>query len=223
MRALLAIADAAHGATLTRGLLAEGIDVAIETTFADARSRALHERFDALVADMALPGGGVELCRELRGRGLYLPVIMLSDSESPADCEGAREVKVDAFLHKPVSVCELATQLCATKRLARPEPPPSRIRVADLEIDLRLRVVHRSAQRVDLTSKEFALLDILARHAGQVVSRPVITAHVWPDATATRSNMLEVLVGRLRRKIDEGHGTRLVRTLRAAGYQLGPD
>jgi two-component system copper resistance phosphate regulon response regulator CusR len=220
MRALLAIADPAQGATLARGLLEQGIDVAIGTNFTDARTRALGERFDALVVDAALPGGGVELWRDLWRRGIDVAVIMLTDTDSLADRVRARDAAADAYLTKPVAVRDLVAQLTATERRRPFDVSSDCVRTADLEIDLRLRTVYRAGRQIDLTRKEFALLEILARSPGQTVSRAAIAAHVWHDDAVARSNLLEVLVRRLRRKIDDGHDTKLVRTLRSSGYQL---
>jgi len=221
MRALLAVADATLGAALARGLLHAGIDVAIETSYAEARVRATGERFDAVVFDAAFPGGGSELCRELRRRGDSVSIIMLTDADSIADRVRARDACADTYLAKPVSARELLDHLRAPRLQNPPDAASDRVVVADLVIDVPSRVVWRAEQRIRLTRKEFALLQILARHGGRPVDRPTIIAHVWSEGIPSQTNIVDVLVGRLRRKIDVGHEQPLVQTHRGVGYRLG--
>jgi two-component system copper resistance phosphate regulon response regulator CusR len=225
MRTLLAVADATLGATLARGLLDEGIDVAVETSLVPARDSALHQAFDALIIDIALPGGGVELCRELWRRRIEIPIVLLTDADSMAERIRARDANAAACIGKPVKIRELVAQLRTPRRPgieARSSSSSDRIVVEDLDVDVRSRAVHRAGRRIRLTPKEFALLEILVRHAGRVVDRPTIIAHVWGGTSPVESNMLEVLVRRLRRKIDDPYEWKLIRTVRAAGYLLGP-
>lgn len=220
MRVLLVVNDPGLAATLARGMLQASVSVAVENTVDGARDRALQEGFDAVVVDAALPGGGGPLCRELRRRHFHFVIVMLADSQLLSERVHARSVDVDACVSKPVDVNELLLRLRSVTREPRPVATSPRVVVADLEIDFRARMVQRGDRPIQLTAKEFALLEILASNAGQAVGRDKIVAHVWADRTSENSNLLEVLVRRLRRKIDDGFDTKLVRTLRSTGYQL---
>jgi two-component system copper resistance phosphate regulon response regulator CusR len=221
MRVLLAAGDATLGATLARGLLHENVDVAIERSAAAAKDRALSEHFDALVIDADLPAGGGDLCRALRRSGSGVPTVMLIDGGSFADRVRARSLDADAYLTKPVGIRELLAELRARKAASLVlDLTSERMTIADLTIDMSLRGVFRAGQRIDLTSKEFALLQILARNPGTIVDRQTIATHVWGGGRNAGGNVLEVLVRRLRRKIDDAHELKLVQTLRGKGYRL---
>jgi DNA-binding response OmpR family regulator len=220
MRALLAVSDTTLGAALARGLLDAGIDVAVAPTFNGARDRPWDPNVDAVVVDLDPRGKGVGLCRELRRAGVDARIIVLVDADSLAERLRARDARADAFLTKPVDVGELLAFLRASAAPRPRDATSERVTVADLDVDLRTRAVHRAAQPIELTPKEFALLEVLARHHGRPVDRPTIIAHVWNNSTPAGSNMLEVLVRRLRRKIDDGYDRKLIRTRRAGGYQL---
>jgi two-component system copper resistance phosphate regulon response regulator CusR len=221
MRVLLAAGDATLGATLARGLLHENVDVAIERSAAAARDRALSEHFDALVIDADLPAGGGDLCRAIRRSGSGVPTVMLIDGDSFADRVRARTSGADAYLMKPVGIRELLAELRARKAASLVlDLTSERLTIADLTVDASLRSVVRAGQRIDLTAKEFALLQILARHPGTLVDRATIATHVWGTGSNAGGNVLEVLVRRLRRKIDDGHELKLIQTLRGKGYRL---
>ena len=219
MRVLLAAGDATPGATLARGLLHENVDVVIERSAASAKERALREHFDVLVVDGDLPAGGGDLCRSLRRMGAGIPTIMLIEPGSMADRLRARTAEADAYLVKPVALRALLSELHARK-VARPTDAVERVNVADLTVDTRARWVTRGGRRIDLTRKEFALLEILAGQPGALVDRATIAAHVWGNSTHAAGNVLEVLVRRLRRKIDDGHELKLIETMRGKGYRL---
>ena len=219
MRVLLVTADAAMGATLARGLLQQNVDVVIERGLAEAKDRAFTQAFDALVVDGTLLGAA-ELCRSLRRLGAVVPTIMLIDAESATDRLRARAFDADAYIRKPVAMPELLSELRAGQASRSVNVPPDRVTVADLVIDMRLRAVYRDGRRIDLTMKESALLEILARRVGTLVDRATIVAHVWGEHTSPANNVLEVLVRRLRQKLDGGQGSSLIQTQRGRGYRL---
>lgn len=221
MHVLVAAADAGFGGMLARGLLQQNVDVAIERSVPEARERVLAETFDAVIVDSVLPGGGgAELCRALRRLGATVPTIMLIDVDSIADRVRARGSDADAYLPKPVSISTLLSELQARKASRPVEAAASRLTAGDLVIDLWSRGVVRRGRRFDLTPKEFALLEILARRPGTIVDRDTIVEHVWRDERPGTANVLEVLVRRLRQKIDDGDTRELIQTHRGKGYRL---
>ncbi len=221
MRVLLAEDDADLAAVIRSGLTEQGMHVVRETTFADARARAVLGTFDVIILDIMLPGGnGFELCAWLRERGIAVPVLMLTARDTVDDRVRGLDAGADDYLTKPFAFRELVARLHA---LARRNPAllPDTVTTSDLEVDLRGHRVRRAGRDIELTAKEFALLEFLARHLGQVVDRAMITAHVWDENHDPFTNVLEVLVRRLRRKIDDGFDEKLIHTLRGAGYRLG--
>jgi two-component system copper resistance phosphate regulon response regulator CusR len=168
-----------------------------------------------------LPGGsGFDLCRELRARGVGTPILMLTARDTVDDRVMGLDVGADDYLAKPFALREL---LARVRALARRQPTPvwETVRVADLEVDLGSHRVRRAGAPIELTAKEFALLEFFVRHRDQVVDRAAITAHVWDENHDPFTNVLEVLVRRLRRKIDDEHTPKLIHTLRGAGYRFG--
>jgi two-component system copper resistance phosphate regulon response regulator CusR len=222
MRVLLVAADAALGGTLARGLLEHGVDVAMEQTAAAAKERAFREVFDVLVIDGSVPGGA-EVGRGFRRLGVAIPTIMLIDPDSVADRVRARAAEADAFVNKPVGLAELMIQVRAVRASRAVYVPPDQVSVADLVIDLRAHRVYRGKNRIELSTKEAALLEILARRSGRLVDRTTISEYVWGADRPGSANVLEVLVRRLRRKIDNGRQGSLIETCRGRGYRLGAD
>lgn len=221
MRVLLVEDDQELGQVLSTGLSEEGFHVVHETAFAAGQSRAVLGKFDVIVLDVMLPGGsGLELCRSLRDRRIDTPVMMLTARDAVDDRVHGLDCGADDYVTKPFAMRELVARLHALTR-RRPTLMPELVRVADLEVELRARRVHRGGRPIELTAKEFALLEFLILHRGEVVDRAGITAHVWDENHDPFTNVLEVLVRRLRRKIDDGFEVKLIRTLRGAGYRLG--
>jgi two-component system copper resistance phosphate regulon response regulator CusR len=168
-----------------------------------------------------LPGGsGFDLCTLLRRRGVRTPILMLTARDTVDDRVAGLDAGADDYLTKPFAFRELEARVRALARRG-PALVPERVRVADLEVDLGSRRVSRSGRSIQLTAKEFALLEFFARHAGQVVDRAAITAHVWDENHDPFTNVLEVLIRRLRRKIDDPFEPKLIHTLRGAGYRFG--
>jgi DNA-binding response OmpR family regulator len=221
MRVLVVEDDPELSAVLESGLSEHGFQIARETTYAGGRSRATLGTFDVIVLDVMLPGGsGFDLCRALRGRNIGTPVLMLTARDTVDDRVRGLDSGADDYLTKPFAFRELVARLHALTRRP-PNQLPEIARIADLEVDLRGHRVCRAGREIELTAKEFALLEFFLRHAGDVVDRAAITAHVWDENHDPFTNVLEVLVRRLRRKIDDGYDVKLIHTLRGAGYRLG--
>jgi len=221
MRVLVVEDDPELSTVLESGLSERGFQIAREATFDGGRSRAVLGAFDVIVLDVMLPGGsGFDLCRVLRDRNVGTPVLMLTARDAVDDRVRGLDAGADDYLTKPFAFRELVARLRALGRRP-PTPLPEVATVADLEVDLRAHRVRRAGRDIELTAKEFALLEFFLRHAGQVVDRAAITAHVWDENHDPFTNVLEVLVRRLRRKIDDGFDVKLIHTLRGAGYRLG--
>jgi DNA-binding response OmpR family regulator len=221
MRVLVVEDDSELAAVLESGLSEHGFEIVRESTFAAGRSRAVLGAFDVIVLDVMLPGGnGFDLCRALRDRNVGTPVLMLTARDTVDDRVQGLDSGADDYLTKPFAFRELVARLHALARRP-PTPLPEVATIADLEVDLRAHRVRRAGREIELTAKEFALLEFFLRHADQVVDRAAITAHVWDENHDPFTNVLEVLVRRLRRKIDDGFDVKLIHTLRGAGYRLG--
>ncbi|HEV2664124.1 MAG TPA: response regulator transcription factor, partial [Blastocatellia bacterium] len=176
--------------------------------------------YDLVILDVMLPlKDGFEVCRELRAGGLTVPILMLTARDAPPDRVAGLDSGADDYLIKPFDFHELLARLRALLRRG-PALRPETVEIADLIIDMRGRRVRRGGCQIELTAKEYALLEYLARRAGEVVSRAEIAEHVWEENFDPFSNLIEVYVQRLRRKIDEGHAPKLLRTRRGEGYML---
>ena len=221
MRLLLVEDDPELAKILESGFREQGIQVARAATTPAGRAEAAHNSFDVIVLDVMLPGGsGLDLCRDLRGRGVETPILMLTARDAIDDRVVGLEVGADDYVTKPFAFRELVARVRALAR-RRPALVPRVVTVADLVVDLASRHVQRAGQSVELTAKEFALLEFFVLHRGEVVDRAAITAHVWDDNHDPFTNVLEVLVRRLRRKIDDAFEPKLIHTLRGAGYRFG--
>ena len=221
MRLLLVEDDSELAAVIAEGLHHEHIEVSSARSFAEGRDRAILGSFDVIVLDVMLPGGtGFELCRLIRERGIETPILMLTARDAVEDRVRGLESGADDYLTKPFAFAELIARVRALGR-RHPTIAPERYDVANLHVDIPTRTVERAGVRITLTAKEFALLEYLVQNAGTVVSRTAITAHVWDENHDPFTNVLEVLVRRLRRKIDDGFEPKLIHTLRGAGYRLG--
>ena len=222
MKVLIVEDDAELRSTLEQGLEEEGVRVDVAATYADGILRAALGSHDVIVLDVMLPGGsGVELCRRLRDEGNQTPVLFLTALGAEDDRVAGLESGGDDYLTKPFSFRELLARLRALARRP-PELLHTVRRIADMEVDLDARSVSRGGEDIELTAQEWALLEFFVRHEGLVVSRAGITAYVWDDNHDPFTNLLEVLVWRLRRKVDEGHEPKLIHTVRGAGYRFGP-
>jgi two-component system copper resistance phosphate regulon response regulator CusR len=221
MRVLLVEDDPGLAAIIKTGFGEHGVQVVTVPGYAEGKMKATLGSFDVLILDVMLPGGnGFDLCRELRVREIGTPILMLTARDTVDDRVAGLEVGADDYLTKPFAFRELLARVRALGR-RRGAPLPETLRIADLEVDLEAQRVRRAGKSIELTAKEFALLEFFVLHKGQVVDRAAITAHVWDENHDPFTNVLEVLVRRLRRKIDDEYPTKLIQTVRGAGYRLG--
>ena len=221
MRILLVEDDDALATVLASGFAEQGHETVRASSAGQGRDRATSGRHDVIILDVMLPGGsGFDLCRELRRMEIATPILMLTARDSVDDRVAGLDAGADDYLAKPFAFRELLARVRALVRRP-PTPLPEVVRIADLEVNLTAHRVMRSGQPIDLTAKEFALLECFVLNRGAVVDRAAITAHVWDENHDPFTNVLEVLVRRLRRKIDDGFEPKLIHTLRGAGYRLG--
>lgn len=221
MRVLLVEDDPGLAGIIKTGFAEQGIQVVTVATYADGKMKAVLGTFDVIVLDVMLPGGsGFDLCRELREKQLATPILMLTARDTVDDRVAGLGVGADDYLTKPFAFRELLARVKALGR-RRGAPLPETLRVADLEVELDGHRVRRSGRPINLTAKEFSLLEFFVLHTGQVVDRAAITSHVWDENHDPFTNVLEVLVRRLRRKIDDEYPTKLIQTVRGAGYRFG--
>jgi two-component system copper resistance phosphate regulon response regulator CusR len=221
MRVLLVEDDPGLAAIIKTGFAEQGIQVSTVANYADGRMKAMLGTFDVIILDVILPGGsGFDMCRELREKQLSTPILMLTARDTVDDRVTGLDVGADDYLTKPFAFRELLARVRALAR-RRGAPLPETVRVADLEVQLDGHRVRRAGRPIDLTAKEFSLLEFFVLHTGQVVDRAAITAHVWDENHDPFTNVLEVLVRRLRRKIDDEFPNKLIQTVRGAGYRFG--
>ena len=220
MRILLVEDEPDAAQMLAKGLREQSYAVDVATDGETAVYQAGVNDYDLVILDVMLPlKDGFEVCRELRVEGLTFPILMLTARDAPPDRVVGLDMGADDYLTKPFDFHELLARLRALLRRG-PALRPETVEVADLSIDMRARRVSRGARQIELTAKEYALLEYLARRAGEVVSRAEIAEHVWEENFDPFSNLIEVYVQRLRRKIDEDHTPKLLRTRRGEGYVL---
>jgi two-component system copper resistance phosphate regulon response regulator CusR len=209
--------------SLARGLRQAGHAVDTAGSLREALSKLGLDPYDALVLDLNLPdGSGLDLARTLRKTGASLIILALTARDSIPDRVAGLDAGADDYLVKPFSLDELQARLRALER-RHPTIRPTALEVDDLRVDPASRSASRGGTRIELTTTEFALLEFLAKHAGQVVGRAVISAHVWDENYDPASNIIDVYVARLRRKIDLPGRRPLLHTVRGAGYVLRPD
>ena len=221
MRLLIVEDDRELAQILAQGFDEHHIDVVVADTIARARERAALGTYEVIILDVLLPdGSGFDLCASLRSRGITTPILMLTARDAVDDRVRGLEAGADDYLVKPFAFRELLARVRALAR-RRPAIAPQRVTLADLEVDLSTRQVARAGRSITLTAREFALLEFFARHEGIVVDRAAIAAHVWDDNHDPFTNVLEVLVRRLRRKIDDEFEPKLIHTIRGAGYRFG--
>ena len=221
MRLLLVEDDAGIARFVAKGLREQAYAVDISTTGDDALYQAAINPYDLIILDVMIPGkNGFEVCRELRRSGQKVPILMLTARDAVEDRIAGLDHGADDYLTKPFEFRELLARLRALLRRSA-EVRPAKIVVADLALDTGAQSVTRAGRNIPLTTKEFALVEFLARNAGRVVGRAEIAEHVWDETFDPFSNLIEVYVNRVRRKIDFSSVKPLLHTRRGAGYFFG--
>ncbi|MDT7596801.1 MAG: two-component system, OmpR family, response regulator [Pseudonocardiales bacterium] len=220
MRVLIVEDELRMAALLKRGLEEDGYAVDVVGTGTDAVWQAKEFSYDAVVLDVMLPGlDGVGVCRRLRESGRWMPVLMLTARDAVEDRVRGLDAGADDYLTKPFSFAELSARIRALIRRGAVERP-SQLQAADLRLDPATRQAWRGEVELELSSKEFALLELFLRHRGQVLTRTRILEHVWDFAYDGVSNVVDQYVLYLRRKIDRPFGLEQLETVRGAGYRL---
>jgi len=222
MRLLLVEDDTRIARFVAKGLREQAYAVDVSSTGDDALYQAAINTYDLVILDVMIPGrNGFEVCRELRKSGQRMPILMLTARDALEDRITGLDHGADDYLTKPFEFRELLARLRALLRRSG-ELRPAKIAVADLVLDTAAQSVSRGGRSVTLTAKEYGLLEYLARNAGRVVGRAEIAEHVWDETFDPFSNLIEVYVNRVRRKIDADSNKPLLHTRRGAGYFFGP-
>jgi two-component system OmpR family response regulator len=220
MRVLIVEDEVKMAGLLRRGLREEGLAVDLARTGDDAMWMARATDYDAIVLDVMLPGAdGFEVCRRLREAGTWSPVIMLTARDAVNDRVAGLDAGADDYLAKPFSFAELLARLRALARRP-PVERPSVLEVGDLRLDPATRRVWRGDEEIQLSAKEFALLETFMRRPGQVLSRYQLLEHCWDYGYENRSNVVDVYVRYLREKVDRPFGRESLETVRGVGYRL---
>jgi two-component system, OmpR family, response regulator len=220
MKLLLVEDDAKVATAVSRGLRAEGYAVETASDGIDGLWMATQGAYDLIVLDIMLPGrNGYRVCADLRAAGNWTPILMLTAKDGDLDEAEALDAGADDYLTKPFSFPVLVARVRALLRRAGGRDPVP-VEVGDLRIEPAERRVWRGDVEVSLTAREFDVVELLVRRAGQVLSKDEILARVWDDDFAGDPNIVEVYVRRLRRKLDEPYGRRSIETVRGAGYRL---
>jgi two-component system, OmpR family, response regulator len=223
MRVLVVEDEVKMAALLRRGLREAGLTVDLGGTGEEGVLMALGSDYDAIVLDVMLPGiDGFETCRRLRSEGVWSPVLMLTARGALEDRVAGLDGGADDYLTKPFSFAELLARLRALVRRGEIERP-SVIEVGDLRLDPATREVWRGEEEIELSAKEFALLEVFMRRPGYVLSRTQLLDQAWEYDFEHRSNVIEVYIRYLRRKIDLPFGVESLETVRGAGYRLRKD
>jgi two-component system, OmpR family, response regulator len=208
---------------IRRGLTREGLAADVADTGEDALWMSGAHEYDAIVLDVMLPGiDGFETCRRLRTGGDWTPVLMLTARDAVDDRVSGLDAGADDYLVKPFAFAELLARLRALVRRGEPERPAV-LEAGDLRLDPATREAWRGRQEIQLSAKEFALLETFMRRPGQVLTRLHLLEHAWDFAYENRSNIVDVYVRNLRRKIDDPFGRCSLETVRGAGYRLRAD
>lgn len=220
MRVLVVEDDPTTREFLERGLRQHGIDCDLAESCAEGRERALAVEYDVLILDVTLPDGdGFELYHGLRTQGGAPPTLFLSARGDVSDRLRGFELGADDYLAKPFALAELVARTRAVAR-RRMESAGEVLCVGDLEVDTHAMRVRRAGQPIDLSPKQFALVELFARNPGFLLPRSLILEKVWGYGFETRSNALDVQIKSLRDRIDRGYPTRLIHTVRGVGYRM---
>jgi len=221
MRVLIVEDERKISAYVKRGLEEQGYAVDAVYTGRDALDWAEAASYDLVLLDILLPElDGLSVCRELRRRGLRTPILMLTARDAVDDRVAGLDAGADDYLVKPFALKELLARLRALTRRAADAAKSPVLQVADLRLDTLTHRVKRGSKTIELTAKEYAVLECLLREPERVLTRTMIAEHVWNYDVFNQSNVVDVYVRNLRRKIDDGHELKLIHTVRGAGYRL---
>ena len=220
MKVLIVEEELKMAGLIRRGLRADGIPADVALKGEDALWMASASRYDVIVLDVMLPGiDGFEVCRRLRDDGVWSPILMLTARDGVADRVAGLDSGADDYLVKPFSYAELLARLRALARRTNGERSPL-LQVGELRLDPAKRQVWRGDDEIELSAKEFAVLEVFMRRPGEVLSRFQLLEHAWDYEYENRSNIVDSYVRLLRRKIDKPYGANSIQTVRGAGYRL---
>ena len=220
MKILVIEDDPTVGQYIKRGLEEQRWGVDLVTDGEEGEARAHSEAYDVVVLDMRLPGkSGMAVLHDLRGRGFERPVLVLTAQDAVDAKVQALRAGADDYVTKPFAFEELLARVEALSRRPRAMAAPV-LRVADLELDRNTRLVHRAGEAIDLTPKEYTVLEYLMRHAGRVMSRTLITEYAWGYHFDPGTNIVDVVINHLRKKVDAGGRDKLIHTVRGVGYVI---
>jgi DNA-binding response OmpR family regulator len=223
MRILMVEDEVGLAETIREGLTGEGFAVDVMHNGPDGLWAGTEHPYDVIVLDIMLPGlNGYEVCRQLRARQVWTPILMLTAKDGEYDQADALDLGADDYLTKPFSFVVLIARLRALTRRGAPQRPAI-LTAGDLSLDPARRRVARGQTEIAVTAREFALLEFLMRHTGDVVSKRALIDNVWDMHFDGDQNIVEVYVGYLRRKIDQPYGRNAIETVRGAGYRLAAD
>jgi two-component system OmpR family response regulator len=223
MRTLVVEDEPKMAALIRRGLVEEGYAADVARTGEEALWRARATPYDAIVLDVMLPGrSGLDVCRELRESGVWSPILMLTARDGVEDKVSGLDSGADDYLSKPFSFAELLARLRALTRRG-PSERPTVLELGSLRLDPATRQAWRGDVEIDLSAKEFALLETFMRRPGDVLTRLDLLEHAWDYGYENRSNVVDVYIRYLRGKIDRPFGRDSIETVRGAGYRLRRD
>lgn len=215
--------DPVIGKSVKKGFNEAGHDCEWVTCAEKAQSLVRLQQVDVIVLDVMLPGQtGLELLRDFRSAGISTPAILLTALDSIEDRVGGLNSGADDYLGKPFAFAELLARVEALHRRSAASRPAASISAGDLSLDLTTRRVQRGGSEIELTPTEFSMLELLMRYAGQVVTRKMLCEHLWEVDWEGTTNVLEVHINRLRKKLERAGGEPLIHTIRGRGYALRP-
>ena len=221
MKLLIVEDEPKTGQYLQQGLSEAGFVVDLASDGLSGEQLALHNDYDLLVLDVMLPGqNGWQLLARLRQAGLHMPVLFLTARDSVADRVHGLELGADDYLIKPFAFAELLARIRTLLRRGQGPALDTELSLADLRLDLLRRRAERGGQRIELTAKEFALLELLLRRQGEVLPKSLIASQVWDMNFDSDTNVIEVAIRRLRSKVDDAFAVPLIHTVRGMGYVL---
>jgi len=221
MRVLIVEDERKVAQFLKKGFQSEAFAVDIASDGAEGARLALSEAYDAIILDLMLPKiNGIELLEEIRREGVDTPILILTAKSEVEDRVKGLNAGADDYLPKPFSFSEVLARVRAIVRRSSADVRSSVLEMGDIRMDLLTRSVVRGSKPITLTNKEFELLEYLLRNKGRVLSRVTLTEHIWDMDFDTETNVVDVLVNRLRRKLEEGFATKVIHTIRGVGYSM---